>query len=160
MGNCSFAKRMGKVKGKAKSGPKGGAKRHISKVKRSNQRQNKLVKQGKARPNSKPKYVANQRKGEKQGGKGERDIKEEQVQWAKKKEEDHEEALQQLADSVSGKDAAFLNSVMAGKKRKADDDDQAWKFCIFWEPGSEPKKSPGAKKKGREKGRKGDKRKE
>ena len=121
--NCSFAKRMGKVKGKAKSGPKGGAKRHISKVKRSNQRQNKLVKQGKARPNSKPKYVANQRKGEKQG-KGERDLKEEQVQWAKKKEEDHEEALQQLADSVSGKDAAFLNSVLAGKKRKAVDDDE------------------------------------
>ena len=110
--------RMGKVKGKAKSGPKGGAKRHISKVKRSNQRQNKLVKQGKARPNSKPRYVANQRKTEKQGN-GERNIKEEQVVWAKKKEEDHEEALQQLADSVSGKDAAFLNSVMGGKKRKA-----------------------------------------
>merc|ERR1712032_691702 len=55
---------------------------------------------------------------------GERDIKEEQVQWAKKKEEDHEEALQQLADSVSGKDAAFLSSAMAGKKRKADADDE------------------------------------
>ena len=32
---------------------------------------------------------------------------------------------------------------------------QAWKFCIFWEPGSEPKKSPGAKKKERK--RKGEK---
>ena len=112
---------MGKVKGKAKSGPKGGAKRHISKVKRSNQRQNKLVKQGKARPNSKPRYVANQRKGEKQAN-GERDIREEQLQWAKKKDEDHEEALQQLADSVSVKDAAFLNIVMARKERKANND--------------------------------------
>ena len=29
---------------------------------------------------------------------------------------------------------------------------QAWKFCIFWEPGSEPKKSPGAKKKEEKRG--------
>lgn len=104
------------AKGKAKAGPKGGAKRHISKVKRSNQKQNKLVKAGKARPNSKPRFVPNLKKkvGEGDG----RDLKEEQVAWAKKKEEDHEEALQQLADDMDTKDAAFIGSMMGGKGRK------------------------------------------
>jgi hypothetical protein len=52
------------MRGKAKkSGPKGGAKRHISNIKRSNQKRNKLVKQGKAKPlNSTPRYIPNQAK--------------------------------------------------------------------------------------------------
>jgi hypothetical protein len=46
-----------------KAGPKGGAKRHISHIKRSNQKRNKLVKQGKAKPlNSTPRYIPNQAK--------------------------------------------------------------------------------------------------
>ena len=46
-----------------KTGPKGGAKRHISNIKRSNQKRNKLVKQGKAKPlNSTPRYIPNQAK--------------------------------------------------------------------------------------------------
>ena len=43
-----------------KKGPKGGAKRHISKVKRANQKMNKLVKKGKAKPKgSQPRYIPN-----------------------------------------------------------------------------------------------------
>ena len=113
---------MARAKGRAKAGPKGGAKRHISKVKRSNQKQNKLVKAGKARPNSKPRFVPNQKR---RMGEGEgRDLKEEQVAWARKKEEDHEEALQQLADDMDTNDAAFIGSVMGGKgrKRKVEED--------------------------------------
>merc|ERR1711974_216107 len=47
-----------------------------------------------------------------------------------------------------------------GKNTARDTKHQAWKFCIFGEPGSEPKKVQEPKKRGREKGRKGDKRKE
>ena len=115
---------MVKAKGGGKSpkGPKGGSKRSISKVKRSNQKQNKLVKQGKARPNSKPKFISNQRK-EKSGLGPGRDQKEEQEQWMKKKEQDHDEALQELADEITGKDAAFIIDVKGkkGKKRRAED---------------------------------------
>ena len=107
---------MGKAKGK-REGPKGGAKRHISKVKRSNQKQNKLVKAGKARPNSKPRYVANKKKeGKKEGG--ERNLKEEQEQWLKRKEEDHEEALDELAAEITGKDAAFIIDLKGKKSKK------------------------------------------
>jgi hypothetical protein len=46
-----------------KAAPKGGAKRHISHIKRTNQKRNKLVKQGKAKPlNSTPRYIPNQAK--------------------------------------------------------------------------------------------------
>ena len=106
---------MGKAKGK-REGPKGGAKRHISKVKRSNQKQNKLVKAGKARPNSKPRYVANKKEGKKEGG--ERNLKEEQEQWLKRKEEDHEEALDELAAEITGKDAAFIIDLKGKKSKK------------------------------------------
>ena len=44
-----------------KAAMKGGAKRHISHIKRTNQKRNKLVKQGKAKPlNSTPRYIPNQ----------------------------------------------------------------------------------------------------
>ena len=39
---------------------KSGSKRKISQVKRSNIKRHKLVKQGKAKPNSQPRYIANQ----------------------------------------------------------------------------------------------------
>lgn len=111
-----------KAKGK-RLGPKGGAKRKISNIKRSNQKQNKLVKAGKARPNSKPRYVANQRK--EKADHGDRDMKEEQKQWLKRKEEDHDEALQELADTMSSKDASFIGKVLgkSGKKRNRNSDD-------------------------------------
>ena len=53
-----------KMRGKPKkAAPKGGAKRHISHIKRTNQKRNKLVKQGKAKPlNSTPRYIPNQAK--------------------------------------------------------------------------------------------------
>ena len=62
-----YRARMGPPKGK--KGPKGGAKRHISKVKRSNQKMNKMVKAGKAKPKSQPRYIPKSKKAEKKGEK-------------------------------------------------------------------------------------------
>jgi len=106
----------GKVK---KSGAKGGAKRQISKIKRSNQRQNKLVKHGKAKPNSKPRYVPNAKK----AGKADAETwltPEVREKWAKSQEDDADAALDQLAEEISGQDAAYIKSLSS--KRKLDDD--------------------------------------
>jgi len=113
------------VKGGKKSGAKGGAKRHISKIKRSNQRQNKLVKHGKAKPKSKPRYVPNAKKS---GNKAEAEAwltPEVREKWAKSQEDDADAALDQLAEEISGKDAAYIKSM--SRKRDFDsleDDDE------------------------------------
>ena len=67
--NAIFASRNSakmKIKPSLKKKVKGG--RKISQVKRSNIKRNKLVKQGKAKPNSQPKYIPNQGKNKKQAG--------------------------------------------------------------------------------------------
>jgi len=107
------------TKGK-KGGPKGGAKRHISKIKRSNQRQNKLVKHGKAKPNSRPHYIPNAKKKESQSDNWV--TPELRHKWKKDQEEEADAALEQLAEEMSGKDAAYLKSVMG--KRKLDSDEE------------------------------------
>jgi len=110
-----------------KSGPKGGAKRHISKIKRSNQRQNKLVKHGKAKPNSKPRYVPNAKK----SGKGEQGEKEAWLtpelreKWAKGQEDDADAALDQLAEEITENEAEYLKSISKGMKRKLDDNGES-----------------------------------
>jgi len=111
------------MKGKSGGKPKGGAKRHISKVKRSNQRQNKLAKSGKAKPNSRPRYIPNAKKGEK-SEKGEKEAwltPELRDQWAKSQEDDADAALDQLAEEITGKEAEYLKNVGSGLKRKLDD---------------------------------------
>jgi len=114
------------TKGKGvKKGPKGGAKRHISKIKRSNQRQNKLIKHGKAKPNSRPRYVPNAKKST-NIGKEEKDAwltPELRQQWAKGQEEDAEAALDQLAEEITGKEAEYLKSIAGGLKRKLTDEE-------------------------------------
>lgn len=117
---------MGTKGGNGKSGSgakkKGGAKRKISNIKRSNQRQNKLVKSGKAKPNSKPRYVPNAKKAEK----SEKDAwltPEVREKWAKGQEEDADAALDQLAEEITGKEAAYLQSVSG--KRKLDEDEES-----------------------------------
>jgi len=96
--------------------------RSISKVKRSNQKRNKLVKHGKAKPNSTPRYIPNKKKEER--GRNDRVKKPEQLEEEKKqkehqKKEDDDEAYEELADSVSAEDAAFIVQTMGkGQKRK------------------------------------------
>eukprot|EP00092_Neocalanus_flemingeri_P109090 GFUD01140168.1.p1 GENE.GFUD01140168.1~~GFUD01140168.1.p1 ORF type:complete len:182 (+),score=79.57 GFUD01140168.1:39-584(+) len=114
-------KKAGGKKGGGNGGSKGGAKRHVSKIKRSNQRQNKLVKTGKAKPNSKPRYIPNAKKAVK-GEKGEKEAwltPELRDKWAKDQEEDADAALDQLAEEIAGKSAA------GGKKRVREDDGES-----------------------------------
>jgi len=105
-----------------KKGPRGGPKKPISKVKRANQKMNKLVKAGKAKPKSKPRYVPNQKKGS-QGEKEAWLTPELRKKWAKSQEEDRDAALDQLAESIQGNEVEFLKNLHGGVKRKHDEDE-------------------------------------
>jgi len=115
------------MKGKSGGKPKGGAKRHISKVKRSNQRQNKLAKHGKAKPNSRPRYIPNAKKNDK-SDKGEKEAwltPELREKWAKSQEDDADAALDQLAEEITGKEAEYLKNIGGGLKRKHNESEES-----------------------------------
>ena len=109
-----------------KKGPKGGAKRHISKVKRANQKMNKLVKKGKAKPKgSQPRYIPN---GSKKTDNKEKEAwltPEVRKKWQDDLEKDRDEALDELAAEITGKDLQYLKKINnAGDKRKHESDDE------------------------------------
>ena len=107
----------------SKKGSKGGTKKPVSKVKRANQKMNKLVKAGKAKPKSKPRYIPNQKK----GTKGEKEAwltPELREKWARGQEEDREAALEQLAETISGNDVEYLKNLHGNLKRKHDSDEE------------------------------------
>ena len=107
----------------SKKGSKGGPKKPVSKVKRANQKMNKLVKAGKAKPKSKPRYIPNQKKVS-QTEKEAWLTPELRQKWQKSQEEDREAALDQLAETISGQDLAYLQNIHGGVKRKHDSDEE------------------------------------
>ena len=107
----------------AKKGPKGGAKRQVSRVKRANQKMNKMVKQGKAKPKSQPRYIPNA--GKKVSKKGEKEewlTPEVRKKWQDDLEKDRDEALDELAEQISGSDLKYIKKINIGEKRKHDSD--------------------------------------
>ena len=107
----------------APKGKKGGTKKPVSKVKRANQKMNKLVKAGKAKPKSKPRYVPNQKKSS-QGEKESWLTPELRKKWQESQEEDREAALDQLAEEISGKEADYLTNLHGSVKRKHDSEEE------------------------------------
>ena len=84
---------------------------------------NKLVKAGKAKPKSKPRYVPNQKKSS-QGEKESWLTPELRKKWQDSQEEDREAALDQLAEEISGKEADYLANLHGGVKRKHESEEE------------------------------------
>ena len=107
-----------------KGSSNGGAKRKISKVKRSNQKMNKMVKQGKVKPKTKPMYLPPSSRQPNKSEKGAEWLTPEvKKKWRDDLEQDRDKALDQLAEQVSGTDLEFLKKMNVGVKRKHDSDD-------------------------------------
>jgi len=104
---------------------KSGSKRKISQVKRSNIKRHKLVKQGKAKPNSQPRYIANQSRKAKnaENGKQNQMTPEQEKALAAENEQDRDAAMQELADELPEEEKEFLQR-MARKRSKNTGDDE------------------------------------
>jgi len=106
-----------KQKAPAKKASKGG--RKISQVKKSNIKRNKMVKQGKAKPNSQPRYIPNQSKKNKDNLD---QPQQPQLTTAEQKEKAAEtdklrdEALDELAEDLPQEERDFINRM--NRKRK------------------------------------------
>ena len=110
---------------KGKGGAKGGSKKPISRVKRQNHKMHKMVKQGKAKPKSTPRYVPNSASNKK-ANKGEKEewlTPEVRKKWQDDIEKDREDALDELAEQITGSDLSYLKKINPGEKRKHEDSD-------------------------------------
>jgi len=111
-----------KAKGAVKKGPKGGAKRKISQAKRSNIKRHKLVKQGKAKPRSQPRYIPNQS----QRSRGE---KQPQLTTAQQKERaaetdrERDKAIEELAEDLPEEEREYIERMNRKRKLKKGDED-------------------------------------
>jgi hypothetical protein len=109
---------------KGKGGAKGGSKKPISRVKRQNHKMHKMVKQGKAKPKSTPRYVPNSASNKKAKGEKEEWLTPEvRKKWQDDIEKDREDALDELAEQITGSDLSYLKKINPRVKRKHEQSD-------------------------------------